>query len=99
MRVSRPHYRYLSLHLRFQTLQQTLQFTFYADWNAPLPIVYFYTSPQLRYMIYARVLSMHDRSTSELLRTLEMNGCFQANILAVYAIAPRLVNLIIIWGP
>ena len=32
---------------------------------------------------------MRDHSTSELLRTLQMNGCFQANILAVYAIPPR----------
>ena len=37
----------------------------------------------------ARLLSTRDRSTSELLRTLQMNGCFQANILAVYAIPPR----------
>ena len=28
---------------------------------------------------------MRGRSTSELLRTLQMNGCFQANILAVSA--------------
>ena len=32
---------------------------------------------------------MRDHSTSELLRTLQMNGCFQANILAVHAIPPR----------
>lgn len=32
---------------------------------------------------------MPDHSTSELLRTLQMNGCFQANILAVTAIQPR----------
>ena len=32
---------------------------------------------------------MQDHSTSELLRTLQMNGCFQANILAVLAIPPR----------
>ncbi len=31
---------------------------------------------------------MQSRSTSELLRTLQMNGCFQANILAVCA-GPR----------
>ena len=28
-----------------------------------------------------------------------MNSCFQANILAVNAIRPRLVNLVYIWGP
>ena len=38
VRVSRPHYRYLSLHLLFQTLQKTSRFAFYADWNAPLPL-------------------------------------------------------------
>ena len=32
---------------------------------------------------------MRGHSTSELLRTLQMNGCFQANILAVQAIPPR----------
>ena len=45
--------------------------------------------PCLRHRAYARLLSMPDRSTSELLRTLEMNGCFQANILAVAAVRPR----------
>ena len=37
--VSHPLYRYLYLHLLFQTLQRTLQFSFNADWNAPLPIL------------------------------------------------------------
>ena len=36
--VSHPHYRYLCLHLLFQTLQWTLQSTFTAVWNAPLPL-------------------------------------------------------------
>ena len=36
--VSRPLYRYLYLHLLFQTLQNTSRRTFDADWNAPLPI-------------------------------------------------------------
>ena len=45
--------------------------------------------PRLRHRTYARLLSMRDHSTSELLRTLQMNGCFQANILAVQAIPPR----------
>ena len=47
------------------------------------------TIPRLRQRTYARLLSMRDHSTSELLRTLQMNGCFQANIPAVYAIPPR----------
>ena len=42
---------------------------------------------------------MLDRSTSELLRTLYMNGCFQANILAVWAVKPRLFNLVYTGGP
>ena len=37
--VSRLLYRYLYLHLLFQTLQSTLRYAFYADWNAPLPII------------------------------------------------------------
>ena len=45
--------------------------------------------PRLRHRTYARLLSMRGRSTSELLRTLQMNGCFQANILAVSAAPPR----------
>ena len=28
-----------------------------------------------------------------------MNGCFQANILAVWAVKPRLFNLVYTWGP
>ena len=36
--VSRPLYRYLYLHLLFQTLQHTSRQAFDADWNAPLPI-------------------------------------------------------------
>ena len=37
-RESHPLYRYLYLHLLFQTLQNTSRCAFYADWNAPLPI-------------------------------------------------------------
>ena len=48
--------------------------------NAPLPILYI---PRLRRPSYTRLLSTPRPSTSELLRTLRMNGCFQANILAV----------------
>jgi hypothetical protein len=62
-------YRYLCLHFLFWTLQHALQHTFNADQNALLP-------PALRRthsfggMLNARSLSMPDRSTSELLRTL-----------------------------
>ena len=64
---SRPHCRYLCLHLLFQTLQQTSRPTFNADWNAPLPI---YISHGFGGVLNARSLSIPDRSTSELLRTL-----------------------------
>ena len=36
--VSHPLYRYLCLHLLFQTLQRASRPAFGADWNAPLPI-------------------------------------------------------------
>ena len=36
--VSHPLYRYLYLHLLFQTLQRGSRLAFDADWNAPLPI-------------------------------------------------------------
>ena len=88
-RVSRPPYRYLFLHLLFRCLQQGSRLTFSGSRNAPLPIVSFHTIPRLRRRAYARVLSTQGRSTSELLRTLQMNGCFQANILAVSANPPR----------
>ena len=69
VRVSHPHYRYLCLHVRFQTLQLPLQVTFCAVWNAPLPsrVVGIH---RFGNMLNARLLSMPDRSTSELLRTL-----------------------------
>ena len=41
VRVSHPHYRYLCLHLLFQTLQPRSRATFDAVWNAPLPIFRF----------------------------------------------------------
>ena len=65
--VSHPLYRYLCLHLLFQTLQPLSRATFDADWNAPLPIQ---SIPGLRYDAYTRSSSMQHRSTSELLRTL-----------------------------
>ena len=34
---SHPPYRYLYLHLPFQTLQNASRHAFHADWNAPLP--------------------------------------------------------------
>ena len=37
-RASHPPYRYLYLHLPFQTLQHASRQAFNADWNAPLPI-------------------------------------------------------------
>ena len=37
--VSHPHCRYLCLHLLFRTLQTALRPSFYADRNAPLPII------------------------------------------------------------
>ena len=40
--VSHPLYRYLYLHLLFQTLQSVSQHAFDADWNAPLPIFLFH---------------------------------------------------------
>ena len=69
-RVSRPPYRYLYLHLLFRTLQQGSRLTFGDDRNAPLPINPYGLSPRLRQRTYARLLSMRDHSTSELLRTL-----------------------------
>ena len=66
--VSRPLYRYLYLHLLFQTLQRGSRPAFDADWNAPLPIQK--RIPELRRRAYTRLLSTPGPSTSELLRTL-----------------------------
>ena len=38
VRVSRPHYRYLCLHLLFQALQHLLPRYLHRPWNAPLPV-------------------------------------------------------------
>lgn len=38
VRVSRPHYRYLCLHLLFQPLQHALPAYLHCNWNAPLPV-------------------------------------------------------------
>ena len=83
--VSRPPCRYLYLHLLFRCLQRGSRPAFGGCLNAPLPMPPSGDIPRLRRRAYARLLSMRGRSTSELLRTLQMNGCFQANILAVPA--------------
>ena len=69
-RVSRPPYRYLYLHLLFRCLQNGSRHAFDGPRNAPLPIADYSAIPRLRHRTYARVLSMRDHSTSELLRTL-----------------------------
>ena len=38
--ASHTLYRYLYLHLLFQTLQNRSSYAFNADWNAPLPMTY-----------------------------------------------------------
>ena len=42
--ASHPPYRYLYLHLLFQTLQRPSRDAFGADWNAPLPILLYSTA-------------------------------------------------------
>ena len=42
--ASHPLYRYLYLHLLFQTLQHDSRHTFNADWNAPLPMLTHFTA-------------------------------------------------------
>ena len=66
--ASHPLYRYLYLHLLFQTLQSTSRYAFNADWNAPLPINK--RSHGFGNRFNTRLLSMPSSSTSELLRTL-----------------------------
>ncbi len=87
-RVSRPPCRYSYLHLLFRILQDPSRDPFAGDGMLPYRTPT-RTPPRLRQRTYARLLSMRDRSTSELLRTLQMNGCFRANILAVRAVPPR----------
>ena len=66
--ASHPLYRYLYLHLPFQTLQKGSRPAFSADWNAPLPILC--VSHGFGNRFHTRLLSMPSSSTSELLRTL-----------------------------
>ena len=65
--VSRFLYRYLYLHLLFHALQPGSSPTFHAHGMLPY---HHLRDPLLRQMPYARLLSMPDSSTSELLRTL-----------------------------
>eukprot|EP01132_Coremiostelium_polycephalum_P012725 gene12725-15553_t len=66
--VSRLPYRYLCLHLLFQKLHQSLRFNFAAA--GMLPYRNINITHSFGVLLNARLLSMHDRSTSELLRTL-----------------------------
>ena len=68
--VSHIHYRYLCLHLLFQTLQNASRRTFSTAWNAPLPILIQSQWHCFGSMLDTRLLSTPGRSTSELLRTL-----------------------------
>ena len=68
--VSRSPCRYLYLHLLFRGLQPGSRPTFCGYRNAPLPPAEYSAGPRLRHRAYARLLSMRDHSTSELLRTL-----------------------------
>ena len=65
--VSRPPYRYSYLHLLFHALQQGSSLIFDAHGMLPYHVL---PHPRLRQIVYARLLSTPDRSTSELLRTL-----------------------------
>ena len=65
--VSRPPYRYSYLHLLFHALQQGSSLIFDAHGMLPYHVL---RHPRLRQIVYARLLSTPDRSTSELLRTL-----------------------------
>ena len=48
--VSRPHYRYLCLHLLFRDLQKASRLSFDGYRNAPLPFLPYDKSPRLRRM-------------------------------------------------
>ena len=84
--VSHPLYRYSYLHLLFHKLHQGSRHGFGADGMLPYRPI---RVPRLRQAPYTRLLSMPGTSTSELLRTLQTDGCFQANVLAVFGAGPR----------
>jgi hypothetical protein len=72
--VSHLSYRYSCLHLLFQKLHHASQRGFCA--TGMLPYRCLLTTRSFGAGLDARKFSMPDRSTSELLRTLSMNGCF-----------------------
>ena len=78
---SHPPYRYLCLHLLFQTLHGGSRLPLRRRLECSPTDAY--ASRGFSAQLDTRLLSMPDPSTSELLRTLWMNGCFQANMLAV----------------
>lgn len=97
--VSRPHCRYSCLHLLFQKLQHTSPCAFAAAGMLPYHPRISSGIPRFGTALDARLSSAPCRSTSELLRTLQRNSCFQANLLAVSAAGPPLPNLARISGP
>ena len=78
---SHPPYRYLCLHLLFQTLHGGSRLPLRRRLECSPTDTH--VSRGFSAWLDTRLLSMPDPSTSELLRTLWMNGCFQANMLAV----------------
>ena len=80
-RESHPLYRYLCLHLLFQTLHGGSRLPLRRRLECSPTDTH--VSRGFSAWLDTRLLSMPDPSTSELLRTLWMNGCFQANMLAV----------------
>ncbi len=68
-------FRYSCLHSLFRYLQHVFQHTFVGLRNAPLPPVLLLIR-SFGTMLSPVILSAHDYSTSELLRTLLRNGCF-----------------------
>ena len=69
VRVFHPHYRYLCLHFLFQSLQHISQYIFYAAGMLPYLLI-IHQDHSFGNMFNARLLSMPNHSTSELLRTL-----------------------------
>ena len=70
VRVSHPHYRYLCLHLLFQTLQHDLHLHLLRGLECSPTSSNLLEIHSFGSILYARLSSMPDRSTSELLRTL-----------------------------